>query len=176
MKIQLFHFATLVLIVGGLSLDCKVCQEGTITPEGSTESVDMSTGDYFDKACKNSDVEDKETCESEQDICVKYNLAYKASLDSVKNNIERTKYSCGKDSEDNVVGNSAFCQGEISMASFTDFTDFTCETVITKAKEETSGGEPQDEDDRCKNEMCSGDEAIQLKFILAATCVARMFA
>lgn len=175
MKIQLFHFATLVLIVGGLSLDCKVCQEGTRTPEGSTASVDLS--EFFDKACKNSDVDDKETCESEQDICVKYNLAYKASMDSAGiNNFERTKYRCGKDSEDNVDGISPFCRGEISMASFSDFTDFTCETVITKAKEETSGGEPQDEDDRCKNEMCSGDEAIQLKFILAATCVARMFA
>ena len=113
------------------------------------DSFQKADPDLLDDPCSETEDENTETCGDEEDICVKYNLAQAFEGNEVK----LTSYSCGKDSEDNVSGESPHCKSEREERESEGFTDFTCETVITVDKD----GIPVE----------NGGENTQLKFIMA---------
>ena len=163
MKLLLFHITMLVLIDGGLSIECKSCQEVMQKKPGESDFTEMEIEDDGEgpTPCVDSDVENYKECPASQDTCLKifYSYAY-SDGDAYKT----TEYRCEQSENENKR-----CQDLKTGATGWSWNDFTCETEVIPSKEEAQDGGSQEE--RCKNEMCSGNEQPQSNFILAVASV-----
>lgn len=173
MKFLLIHITILVLIDGGLSIECMDCEKRMNKNAGESDFIAMTEAEmqaaHVDYPCKDSDVENYVKCLDSQDTCLKVTFSY-AKDDG--NAAKTTEYRCDTDA----IKNTRCDQVKAGAPSW-GWNDLTCETEVIPSKEEAAAEESQEapagesQEERCKTEMCSGDEQPQVNFILAVASV-----
>jgi len=172
MKLLIIQILVLVLMEGSQSLDCKVCDEGTIdgSPIGSGSLIG-------DNVCSPQEADNLETCEVGNDVCVTYTTYYEFIHPSSKMTqvVKAKSYLCGVEADLEYGSNSAFCgqdqedSGAAVKAEQGDgvpIQNFVCDVTEPAAKEVT------EEEDDCRKKVCNAAEAPQTKLGFVLVCAA----
>ena len=150
-----FLSSVILLLMTGTtwSINCRVCDEGTIKNRNSEDEPQPLTKannlfHYFEDPCKEGTPETP-CADTTDDVCVTYTMTYTSMKSRTFQwfNVIMTQYRCGKESEITTEGNHVYCSefGEAHNDRFyTSNYDYNhpdlqkCEAEITKGGKRAS--------------------------------------
>ena len=151
-----FLSSVILLLMTGTtwSINCRVCDEGTIKNRNSEDEPQPLTKannlfHYFEDPCKEGTPETP-CADTTDDVCVTYTMTYTVQVFYTSEwlNVIMTQYRCGKESEITSEGNHIYCSefGEAHDDRYYTFNyDYgfpnfqKCEAEITKGGKRASG-------------------------------------
>ena len=156
-------FIILVLVGGTQSLECKVCQQGTV----DISKPIMASDNMIDDLCDDDDSLNMKACDDGENACVTYSNTFIVGPDI--GNWAVTSFRCAV-AEELAGPDSPFCTqfADDMYQRYRETTggsagSFECEVTNTEVHEDQV-----EEGKDCEKEFCSGGETAQLNLTLLA--------